>query len=257
MLRKLNYFDEDSVFVLPNERFLNNSTSKGYQIKWFSNGHYIKLDSLGYESVAESLVSRLLLFSNLAQDEYIRYTRVRVYENNEFVGHGCCSEDFSAGLEIVSVANIFDRLFLSYNISYDELRDTLYDVVGYDIKSYLDKILCLDAITRNDDRHFNNIIFLYDGERYKVGPIFDNGGSCLSDTIMYPMDIVFEENIKRCLAKPFSTQFENQLYSVTPLKIDRDGFFRSVCCGDAYTERALKTIDYGLRRTEGLAWVKR
>lgn len=43
------------------ERF-HCSTSKGYQIKWFSNGHYIKLDSLGYESVAESLVSRLLLF---------------------------------------------------------------------------------------------------------------------------------------------------------------------------------------------------
>lgn len=75
------------------ERF-HCSTSKGYQIKWFSKGNYIKLDSLGYESIAESLVCRLLSFSNLAPEEYIHYTRVKIYEDNKFIGYGCSRGTF-------------------------------------------------------------------------------------------------------------------------------------------------------------------
>ena len=43
------------------------------------------------------------------------------------------------------------------------MRDSLYPVAKFDIKEYIDKLLCIDAITRNEDRHFRNISFIFKG----------------------------------------------------------------------------------------------
>ena len=54
----------------------------------------------------------------------------------------------------------------------------MYPIVKFDVKEYIDKILCIDAITRNEDRHFRNISFLYKGGVYVPGRVYDNGASC-------------------------------------------------------------------------------
>ena len=80
--------------------------SKGNQNKWCVDGIWYKADGLGYEALAEILVSRLLEKVNLAH--YVHYK----YEPLEWEGvvyHGCRSLDFMTAEDdkIVSVERLF------------------------------------------------------------------------------------------------------------------------------------------------------
>lgn len=77
----------------------------------------------------------------------------------------------------------------------------------------------MDAFFLNEDRHTNNIAFLYDGtnDKYAFSPIFDNGLALMSDLSDYPVDKDIFECIKHITAKPFSTKFDEQLDSAEEL----------------------------------------
>lgn len=57
-----------------------------------------------------------------------------------------------------------------------------------DFGSYLSRVLTIDALFLNEDRHMHNIAVLNDGfGNYHYCPVFDNGCALLSDTQMeYP-----------------------------------------------------------------------
>jgi hypothetical protein len=233
----------------------NSSASNGNQIKWINeDGLYIKLDCLGYEAVSERLVTDLLTYTDLNPKEYVSYTICEIVEDGKWLGLGCLSRDFRADAEEVSVAQLLKKGFKSFAINYDELREYLFPIVKFDVKQYIDKILCVDAITKNDDRHFGNISFLYKDGIYTPAPIFDNGSACMSDILTYPMSQPIDVNYQSIKAKPFSTDFKRQLHDPRKILIARDKFLSSIRVEGEYAKRALTVLEKSLEEMEGLAW---
>lgn len=84
---------------------------------------------------------------------------------------------------------------------------------------YLSKLLTIDALFLNEDRHTHNIAVLLDdmGE-YHYCPVFDNGASLLSDTTMdYPMTGEVFTLMGEVKAKTICQDFDEQLDVVEQL----------------------------------------
>lgn len=54
-------------------RLNNRQSSKGNQLKWYSNNIWYKADYTGYEGLAEYMISSLLKYSTLESSEYVIY----------------------------------------------------------------------------------------------------------------------------------------------------------------------------------------
>ena len=78
---------------------------------------------------------------------------------------------------------------------------------------YMCKLLAVDALFLNEDRHLHNIAVLWDGEyAFRYCPFFDQGAALLSDTLMdYPMGEEALELMQKAEAKTFCRSFEEQL----------------------------------------------
>lgn len=254
MLEDIDINDLPIMHVKSSERLNAFSSSLGNQIKWKHNDKFVKLNCLGYENTAEVLVSYLLSFTDLSEKDYVKYHACLIYEDGKRLGTGCFSQDFVGDAVEITVASLLDEGLQSYSISYDDLRDYLFGIVGFDVKSYIDTILCVDAMTRNDDRHFKNISFLYSDGKYSPAPIFDNGAACMSDMLSYPLEVDFDTNYSSISAKPFYTDFSRNLVNNRLLKLHYDDFVDSVNFSDRMSVRALKTVLRALSETEGIAW---
>ena len=76
------------------------------------------------------------------------------------------------------------------------------------------KLLTIDALFLNEDRHTHNISVLMSkgGDDYKLCPIYDNGGALLSDMMMdFPLGEDVYDQIDRVRAKTFCDSFDEQL----------------------------------------------
>lgn len=201
------------------------STSKGNQVKMEVDGYWYKMDYLGYEGLAEYLASNLLAYTNIPA--YAEYEITEISLNGQKF-NGCRSKDFlKKNEEIVTADRLFKKYagcsvsdFLNKNpsISLEEkIRSFVTEVENLtkipDYGKYLTKMLEWDEFILNDDRHFNNIAFVYNSEtdRFSICTLFDNGAGFLSDTRFdYPLqkDIYgMSANVK---AKPFSESFSKQ-----------------------------------------------
>lgn len=78
---------------------------------------------------------------------------------------------------------------------------------------YMSKLLTLDAIFLNEDRHTHNIAVLMDREgEYHYCPFFDHGAALLSDTTLdYPLTAPIDQLIGSARAKTFCDDFDEQL----------------------------------------------
>lgn len=243
--------------VSSKNRLITGSSSKGNQFKYAYNNKFIKLNTWKwYEDISEVLVSYLLGFTDI--DYYVKYYPCSVYKDEVYKGVGCYSDNF---LGYGESDITFARLLKHYGnrvtaLSYDMVRDEISDIVGFDIKRYLDRCLCLDAITFNEDRHLNNLSVIRTSTGFREAPIYDNGLSCLSDVFTYEMNKPLEYNLKLVHSATFSTDFLSQIKgnNVTPLCIDTKKFFEGVHVETPEEERALEVIRIGLERTRGIAW---
>lgn len=239
------------------DRTNSGRTTKGNQLKWFRDGKFIKLDLLGYEGVAEVAVSYLLHWTNLEEGkDWIPYRQCNIVEDGKYLGVGCYSPDYRNGLLDVSASKIMQKCGISFGIEYWDFIDFISDYTGLDCKGYIDRILCVDSITRNDDRHFNNINFLYDivNKKYHFAPIYDNGGSCMSDLVSYPASVDFETNYRSIHAKPFDIDFVYQIHNPLRILVNYTEFIKNVNVSSYNEDRALKTIIRGLNDTKGISW---
>ena len=239
------------------DRIMLGSTSKGNQLKWFKNGKFIKLDLLGYEGVAEVAVSYLLQWSNLRKGkEWVEYKQCRILEDGKYLGVGCYSTDYRGGLLDVSASKMMQKCGISFGIEYLDFIDFVSDYTHLNCKEYIDKILCLDSITRNDDRHFSNINFLYDVNTnlYHFAPIYDNGSSCMSDLLSYPVDTDFDVNYNSIHAKPFDIDFLYQIHNPIRILINYSGFINNIKVKSFNEKRAVQTIIRGFQDTKGISW---
>ena len=209
--------------ALKMENEAGRASSKGNQNKWLLDGVWYKADGLGYEALAEVLISRLLEKTNA--EHFVRYEYEPLVVNGS-LARGCRSEDFMNAEDdkLVSVERMF-QTFTGKSAAKAILKHTeIADRIQYvseivaqftgldDFDAYLKKILTLDALFLNEDRHFHNIAVIRrkDGT-YRECPVFDNGASLFSDlTRDYPLGMELEQCYEKIRAKPFSSDFDEQ-----------------------------------------------
>lgn len=233
-------------------------SSIGTQRKYYENGYWYKQDRMGYEGTAEYLVSLVLSCSNIG--EYVRYEKCRINERS-----GCRSANFlKPGDSYISLQRLYDtysggqlseqmRLLntvkerINYVISY------VKEAIGLDIEAQLGKILSLDMLILNSDRHFNNIGIIADVAHgiYRNAPVFDNGNALLSNIGEFPLDAAIDEHIEKVVGQPFSANLERQAWELGyGLKINyRD--LNEMIEREADT-RALRVLKLQLERYEDI-----
>lgn len=170
-------------YNIPNEYVLGDkSCSKGAQIKYFKDNMYFKIDSGNNEGFREYLVSLLLSYSNLYDEEYVFYEPCFINGRR-----GCVSENFLLPEEeFISMERMYTTITGKTNLSnaiwtHYEAVDRLNFIldIAYEFgcdkevfKYYLKKILQLDMLILNNDRHPSNYGVIYP---LREAPIFDNG----------------------------------------------------------------------------------
>lgn len=187
------------------------STSDGSQTKYYKDGYWYKLNSMGGEDEAEYLASGILKFSSLDISDYV------VYEKGQLNMHNACrsitflkpSEDFFTFNHLhKNMARIpmheatFKYKSLSKQIEY--VINFMKNATGLDVTSYLQKTFSIDSIILNEDRHFNNLgVIMKEDGTYRAAPIFDNGRSMFIGNFSVKDRLPISENIKRVSCKPF------------------------------------------------------
>lgn len=195
-------------------------TSEGTQVKYKKDGFWYKKNRDGREDLCEYLCSNILRFSNLNPEEYI------LYERGSINGvEGCRSKDFLKEEE--SIITIYRMYYNQYGKDitedvnkFDDIRKRIDYViefvnknVGLDISGYLAKLITLDRIILNEDRHFNNIALIEKDNKYTTAPIFDNGRSLLTANYSVRETYGLDRNVKCAIAKPFSGSYD-KMYEI-------------------------------------------
>ena len=201
----------------------SSASSRGNQIKWYSDGYFYKQDLLGYEGLSEVLAYRLAIQTNLTKYGVTQYELVKHH------GKICCrSKSYNPNnheeqslLKLLTryYSTDLDGVYKQYFETCDTLTESFYDfvrmtvlqAVGFDIKDWLALILRFDWLILNEDRHFRNLAFIKQKFNFIPAPIFDNGAGFLSDMITYPSDCNISDAINGLQAKPFSSSFVQQV----------------------------------------------
>lgn len=193
-------------------------TSEGTQIKYKKGDYWYKKDNRGNEGLVEYLVSNFLRYTDLESEEFV------MYEYGTINGQsGCRSKNFlKHNEELVTLYRLYFNEYgkdLSQVINEMEEMEERIDYVirfvekscGIDIFKYLGKILTVDMIILNEDRHLNNLALIFDGNSFKPAPIFDNGLSLLTGNQSVNWNFSVSENVKRVIARPFSGNHEKMV----------------------------------------------
>ncbi|MBQ7926192.1 MAG: hypothetical protein IJ335_07850, partial [Lachnospiraceae bacterium] len=82
-----------------------------------------------------------------------------------------------------------------------------------DFGVYMNKLLTIDAMFLNEDRHTHNIAVLMNGKgEFAYCPLFDHGAGLLADTAQdYPLQTDVYQLLDEVHAKTISRDFEEQL----------------------------------------------
>ena len=204
-------------------------TSKGDQPKWQLDGKWYKADHMGYEALAEVVVSQLLKQSNVP--DFVEYRPVLIqYQGKEIPG--CVSKNFRRKDEMLVS---FERLHRTYkgrglaaalggiNEPQGRIRytiDFIEQTTGLTgVGKYLTLLLELDSFFLNEDRHTNNLAVIRNEKtkEFRLCPIFDKGLALLSDLNDYPLDKDVYDCIRCVRAKPFDLDFNVQVEAAEEL----------------------------------------
>ena len=169
------YYDSQETGIVSNSSYL------GAQPKWVGKASaWLKKDCLGGEAVAETLVS-LFLSSCLNITEF----------EAGFVAYGvsttgnnlCCSysflkegESFIPLYDAIRALKPKEQEFMDFEGKLEYINSAYEGVLGYSCKRWLLRVLTLDVMFRNTDRHLSNLGFVADRQgNLRIAPIFDNG----------------------------------------------------------------------------------
>lgn len=237
------------------------TTSSGAQAKYYDEAQrtWYKQDYLGTEGLSEYAACCLLNGTDLAHASYLP---CRFRMGNRTVT-GCRTKHFLQTGECLFSSHRLIKTYTGIDIEKalvpmsvkERIRffvDTLVDITGYaDFGRYLTKLLQLDAVIKNDDRHFNNISFVRTADGcYVPAPVFDNGGAFLSDQYTYGEELDYNEvlyQMQQVQAKPFSRDFDEQLDACeelypAELTLNRDAPIDFAMLGTFYTEKDINKV---------------
>lgn len=200
-------------------------SSKGNQLKWENEGTWYKADYTGYEGLAEYVISHLLKYTNLNEDEYVLYEPEQIKYKRQ-IYKGVRSRTFIDGdWQIITLERLFKNVYnesltsVLWHMSdvkerLEFLVNAIKNITGLNNwGEYICRLFTIDAFFLNEDRHMHNIAVLMNGKGdYKYCPVFDNGAGFLSDTTMdYPMEQDIYQMISEVKSKSVSQNFDEQL----------------------------------------------
>lgn len=236
--------------VTDNNSYVCDSSSKGNQSKW----------KIGLASCIEYF-------------NYVEYNLCSIIYKGIQYDDCCYSKNFlKEDSAVYSLYRLFEMRNMDIekelkNLSTDSSILKIQNILNLDNRTVEDigRMLLFDAIILNEDRHFNNICFISTEGGLTLSPVFDNGGSLLSDLKYYPLVYGNFKNISSVKSKPFSTNFNKQIegvlkLGVQPLQIDRSKFNKLLdnlevpSDSEFYYDRAIKVINIMLDRLEGKVW---
>ena len=200
-------------------------SSKGNQLKWENAGVWYKADYAGYEGLSEYVVSHLLAKSTLLDSEFVMYDLEQIkYKTQIF--NGVKSNNFiNDGWQIITLERLFKNYYgesLSKSLSkIGNHKDRLVFLVQQVIRitgiknfgEYMCKLLTIDALFLNEDRHTHNIAVLMSEEgKCKLCPVFDNGAALLSDVSLdYPLGVDIGQLMGSVKSKTICEDLDEQL----------------------------------------------
>jgi len=200
------------------------TSSKGDQSKWCVGDKWVKQNTRGYEGQAEVLASLVLACSTLQETAYVKYYPCEIILPNGETSIGCYSYDFRGKLQEVTLERLFEANFtstdpilndksLSTTKKFEQIMQHVQEFTGLDVRLDIARLLAFDALILNEDRHTNNILFLYNPVKkvWQLAPIFDNGLSLLSDEKDYTPGKSLPILKRKVKAKPFNSSFSKQL----------------------------------------------
>lgn len=215
------------------------SSSKGNQCKFYYNGYWIKLDNPEcHEGLAEDFVSKFC--ATILDFPYVQYESAQ-YEYMERVCAGCQSYNMYGRPDVsfVSFRSLFKQWGIPLNMFYGlpSVEQNILNVVkickeriGLNLLDYFRRLLFLDCLIINEDRHLMNIGVCYcqtDGKFYEA-PCFDNGSSLFCVNWTYRKRKTFAENLEsaKSIARPFSKFYDKQAEALLnigcqPLKLNK------------------------------------
>jgi hypothetical protein len=212
-------------------KILTNSGSKGCQLKYYLDGIWFKVNTTGYEGLAEVMCSLILSCSNYP--DFITYELCHVNGRP-----GCFSENFlekeeellsfervhfiNTGKSLTAATMLLDSAAAKFSY----VTDFFQNVIDLDVTSYLRAIISMDFLSRNGDRHYNNLAVIKSPDGYRTAPIFDNGDAFFSNFSKYDPWLSIPECIEKSVAMPFSGSFEQQFHLIkNTLKINYEKLF--------------------------------
>lgn len=159
----------------------SNSSYLGAQKKWVTDSRtWFKEDILGGEAVAETLVS-LFLSSCLNITEFeagfvaygVSTTGNNLCYSYSFLKEG---ESFIPLYDAIRALKPKEQEFMDFEGKLEYIDSVYKAVLGYSCKRWLLRVLTLDVMFRNTDRHLSNLGFVADRQgNLRIAPIFDNG----------------------------------------------------------------------------------
>ena len=160
------------------------STGAGYQPKFTSSGSnfWYKRDVRGGEALAEVLVSTFLRScSNLTSYDYTLYCfdyssgvlDLKTCVSPTFLKEG---EFFISFKKLLDLTDAGSKTLVGFDSKLDFIDSVFQQIVGQSFRFELLRLLTLDVMFRNTDRHLSNFgIILASNGSIRFAPIFDNG----------------------------------------------------------------------------------
>lgn len=220
---------------------LHSTSLKGNQEKWFcpETNRHIKA-AFDYQEIVwkdylcEVIADRL---GNQLGLNVVPVTPCSII-NDSWTGAGVYARHFlNDGEELVS----FYRIFKYFGYNNDAIVrnqtvckriqwviDRFKEFSGLDVSDYINRLIILDFLIGNEDRHLNNfgIIVNRDSGEFREAPIFDNGLSLLEHDRRY-LGAPFQFSLKKMDGKPFCKSLKRayeesrQMFPEVP-KLDLD-----------------------------------
>ena len=157
----------------------------GYQTKFTSpkGGYWYKEDLRGGEALAEVLVSTFLRSCNYITSKdfvsyYFKHTSVESFDLRTCVSPNFLQkeEQFISFKDLLSLVHPPTENLVGFDSKLDFIDSVFQQTVGQSFREELLRLLTLDVMFRNTDRHLSNfgIILALNGTT-RFAPIFDNG----------------------------------------------------------------------------------
>jgi hypothetical protein len=157
----------------------------GYQTKFTSPkcGSWYKEDSRGGEVLAEVLISTFLRSCNyMTSKDFIpydfKYTSVESFDLRTCVSLNFLQkgEQFISFKDLLTMTSFSEVNLVDFDSKLDFIDSVFQQTVGQSFREEMLRLLTLDVMFRNTDRHLSNFgIILAPNGSIRFAPIFDNG----------------------------------------------------------------------------------